>query len=555
MSLRVAFTVVLFIGLLVGCGASVRPMEETALLAAELPADAPLAGVVRPADTAALLAALGERSDALGLRLRRRGLPRALDPALLAGLGLDPDRALAFAVRSGPRLALLRSADDLERLLGTDAAAFDAWIEAHPPPPAWLHVRAVGHAISGDPVAALESRFGGLQVVQPGESPAAALEGDPGRALPEGATLYRLLSTEAPAAVVRRRAGDRVVIDLLVDQNLGAGGLAAGFAALDAPDTPVPEAHRPRAPLAADALARLHLSHERWGLTIRALGEVVALRAALDRPPGIERGRMYAVARAAARRPAQLMEPGAPAFDHSGVHLRRRGPHRDGRGRAGYTPVGRALAALRGGVSPVGHQAARRLGGTTVSVSVAPGWRAVADAVVDPPPIEAGRFLAAALQCGPVCYPALWTAAPSLALVAEQAGVALFPTLARLKSALPTSGGLDLVRTPNGAAAAVHFARPATAIRGLWGGLGGGGLVKRWVERPDGVVAVIGDDPVAVESLARGGATVARPILQTTAELTPEESSALSRFEATLGFGDDALEIECSMRLRPVPGE
>ncbi len=535
-----------------GCGAAPPVVEDTEALVSELPSDAPLTGTVRPAGLVAALEAVAGRSKAVRERIERRGLPKALDTELLAGLGVDPDRVLAFAVRVGPRLALLRTADDLERLLATNAEAFDAWIDKHPPPPAWLHVRVAGHEVGGDPEEALQSRFGALQVVRPGEPLAGVLEADPGRPLPEGATLYRLLALEAPTVVMVQRRGDRTLVDLIIDEGLGPGALAAGFAAIEVADDPVPVAHRPIEPLPPDALARFHLSHERWGVTIRALGEVVALRAALDGPPGPHRGRLYAVARAAARRPALLMDPGAPAFDNSVVNLRQRGAHLVLRVRAGYTPVGRALSALSGGRSPVGHLAARRFGGAVVTVSGAKGWKAVLDGVVDPPRVDAGRFLAAAIQCGPVCYPALWTAFPSLALVAEQAGAAIFPTLAQLKAALPVSTGLDLVRTPKGAAAAVRFARPATEARSAWNTLGGGGITKRWVDRTDGITVVLGDDPLTVESLARGDATQSDALLQVTADLAPEESTTFDRVEAIFSFRPEALEIDADLRLRPV---
>ena len=268
-----------------GCGASPPVVEDTGALVADLPPDAPLSGTVRPTGLVDVLDAIASRSEAVRERIERRGLPKALDTELLAELGLDPDRVLAFSVRVGPRLALMRTADDLERLLATHAEDFDAWIDAHPPPPAWLHVRVVGLEVGGDPTDALQTRFGALQVVRAGEPLAGALEGDPGRPLPVGATLYRLLALEAPTVVVVQRRGSRTVVDLLIDEGLGVGALSAAFASIDVSDDPVPAAHRPAAPLPSDALARLHLSHERWGVTIRALGEVVALRAALSAPP------------------------------------------------------------------------------------------------------------------------------------------------------------------------------------------------------------------------------------------------------------------------------
>ncbi len=517
------FPVLLFLGC--GGGPAASPDVDPS---GDLPADAPLVGRLHPEALVGLLDELAARraEGAAGRVLRT-----VLSPSLLSSLGVEPGAPVGVALRSGPVLGILRASEDVARVFET-GEDLQGWLGSHPLPPTWLHVRVVGRPADGDPEAALGERFGSLLVTRAGEPLAPALDGAAGT-LPERTLLFRLLAADPPAIVrVERRPG-RTVIDLVQDQGLGGGALAAGYAALGAPSAP---------PLAAGppALAELRLQHRAWDEQTQALGMLAALRPLID--PGTDPRRARDLALSAAARSAALLAAGAHLFEGTTVRV-----VRDHRGlhvalRAHYAARGMALAGLRGGVSPVGHATVRRLGRAALSFAAAPGWRAALDAVAEPAALPAPAFFGEVLRCGPPCYPALWTGLPALGVAMQRNVATLLPLT---PERLPT--GLDAALTRGGWAAALQFEGPP------------GPDWERAFESVDfregrrsGTTSlrVFGSDGAAVRELGRGSPQRSGALVELSADLDAEESAAFAGVSGALRFADDAMEIDLDLRLR-----
>lgn len=537
-----------------------------------LPPDAPLTAVLRPTAL----------TDGL------RGLPVPAPPhdptRSLGGLGIDPDGPVWLALRAGPVLGVLRAAEDAERVLadvdpiadprlmpGELAGPFDRWLRAHPLPPAWIHLRLVGRPAGGPtgpvtPEAWLSATQGALATVRaadPAETLAAALETESG---PAGAiqaalaahrpTVYRLLDRPLPTAVVVHRRGGAhpaVVVDVLWDRDLGAGGLAAAMAAL--PEAGGAWSER-RAALfgwpAEDELLRLELHHGGWLAAARMLREVQALQTVVGQGPTPAGARARLVeGRIAARLPERLGAPVAPALVATTLTVVRGAD--DLRVRLAADTRSPALAALRDGTAPVDHGVAAdalRDAGEGMAVTLGQPPSALARVLgphVGPPDRPLTALLTAIERCGPACAPAAWSV---LAYGRDlPATVATASGHAPLEAALAASTGLARVAVGGSWAAAVGHRAPATLDRAAWAPIvETAGLESRWVIG-DRAVLLAGRGP-ALEALS---AAARSPAISDAAALrfTVMQADGL-RLDGALSFERQGVVLDAVLD-RPAP--
>ena len=101
-----------------GCGGSASrgtPDDYGADFSGDLPADAALAGVVRPTDLGTFLRELGQVSPSVDFLARNSVATLLTDPQLAKAFGVRPDHAVWFAMTGGPALQVLQMGEDLER--------------------------------------------------------------------------------------------------------------------------------------------------------------------------------------------------------------------------------------------------------------------------------------------------------------------------------------------------------------------------------------------------------------------------------------------------------
>lgn len=533
----------LALAVLVGCPSPRRPTPPPPPppdLGRWLPPDAPLTAVAHPAALDRALSGLGLR-DAAPLPLA--GIGPAIEPAL-RGLGLDPERPVWLALRAGPVLGVLRAAEDAERVLA-DAAGdpiadprlspigpfadgpFARWLEAHPLPPTWVHLRLIGHPLAGPggspnaPEPWLAQTFGALATVgpdDPAETLAAALDVEAG---PAGAlqaalgahrpTVYRLLDRPLPTVVMAHRRQDphpAVIVDVIGDRDLGPGALAAGLAALpEAGGVWETRSTPPPGPPAPGGLLRLELDHARWLAAARMLAEVGALQRVVGQgPTPAEAHDALAAGRVAARLPERLMAPVQRTLAAS--HITLNAAEGGLRARIEVHARSEALGALRGDAAPADHgliaDGLTPGAGPALALTLARPPIAVARLVaphIGPPDRPLPALLEAIDRCGAPCLPALWTA--PLAYARDlPATIAALSGHAPLDAALTEATGLAGLVIGDSRAAAVGHRAPATLSRAAWAPIvEAAGLESRWLVS-DRAVMLAGRGP-ALDVLTR----------------------------------------------------
>lgn len=574
----------LALGALSACGGGPRPSPPPlppAAYGVTLPADAPLTAVVRPAGLRAALAEAGLEAGMAGPADLRT--PTAMAPEALAGLGIDPGQPVWVALRAGPVLGVLRAAEDTERMLADlepaadpspatplAAAPFHRWLDAHPLPPAWIHLRLVGRPAAGpegravDPGTWLNATQGGLAVARaadPAETLAATLDTESG---PAGAlqtalagiepTVYRLLGQGPATAVVVHRVdgsgGPAQVVDVLWDRELGAGGLVAALAAL--PEAGGAWSEGPLLPFgwpAEDELLRLGVRHGKWFAAGRMLREVQALQAVLGQgmlSPGTRHA--LAASRREALLPERLMAPVSRALVESTLTLARI----DGRLRLQLVGETRsaALSTLRDGTAPVDHGIAADglppSGGLALTLALAPvEFGRVLGPHIGPPDQPLGAMIDAVGRCGVACLPALWSV---LAYARDlPATIAAMSGHAPLESALAEATGLALLSIDGVSAAAVGHRAPATLPRAAWGPIvEAAGLESRWLVGDRAVMVAGRDDPLAVlERAARGPAVSDAAALRFTwIRPAPSPDRPPLAFDGALSFDPQGVTLD-----------
>lgn len=553
----------LLAALALACGPAPRPAPPRPPLdlARHLPADAPLTAVARPAAL----------RDALAAHGLAPALPALPDDAAFTGLGLDPARPVWIALRAGPVLGVLRAAEDAGRVIADGAAdpiidprlspidPFTRWLDAHPPPPAWVHLRLVGlPAPAPDPApdraAAIGARHGALAVAHPADPPetlAATLDAPPDAARALAAafpgarpTVYRLLDAALPVALLVHRPPPRegeprpVIVDALFDLDLGPGGLAAAVAALPEArpaDAPAPPAARGRVfgEPGQDELLRVGLDHAGWQAAARMVGEVAALQSVIGQGPLTdEAAATLDAGRRRAAEPVALLAPVDGTITGSALTVVR--VDAGLRLRLALPTATAALAGLRDGRAPADQgqlAAALAPGDTALSLAQPPAavGRVLAPAFGAPDrPLPA--LLAAVERCGAPCLPALYSA-PLAHARDLPATIAALTGHAPLAPALADATGAAALWRRGAFAAAVGHRPPATLDRAAWAPiLDGAGLESRWI---------VGEQAILV-----AGRGPALPAMAEAARAPAVTDAAAARFTAVRDLGAGPVRID-----------
>lgn len=555
--------------LLAACGSAPSRPEPAAGpapldLSAALPPDAPVTATFLLPAVARLFDELGRRAPPLQQALSQGGLSVLRDEAMARAFGLDAEQPLWFSLRAGPAEAVNRAADAVEQAVKSgDEHALGAWLQRGELPPAWLHLRVVGLPlpVTMDTLTLLQERFGAIQAWGPGDPPEAlgaalGVEADAARDLAPligDARLYRLLDADLASVLLLRIEAERVVVDLLQDQDLGEGALPAALTALAAPRAG--ETHQVIGPPSQHEVLRLHLDHAGWLLFARTLGEAAALQLVLTREAILaDRARLVEAGRQAARRPEALMARSGGVFGASVVRVE----HQDAEVRFGisalYTPRGTGLAKLTGGEAPAPHEALAGIAPIAFTFAGRDGWGEHVRALAPPPDVGADELLAAVSQCGFVCYPALWSALPAfggrLAGTLRQIFVDFEDFGSGLEQVTGASIGIDGSAAARSFAAALRFGgTPREEVRAAWSRLLGD-MPVRWKAVDDDLTLVAGSDPGVVERLSAAVAPApVEPVVQFSARFLPQ--SPFAGLELTLAFADDAMELAGAVLMRP----
>mgnify|MGYP007096633987 CR=1 FL=1 len=543
--------------------ATVDPSER-------LPADAPLTGVIHLRALGDLARAIGARSAPMAEQLTHGAASVLARADLAEGLGLRTDGSIWFALRFGGADEVTRAMARVGEVLAS-GDGLDPWLAAHPLPPAWMHLRVVGPRREGtfDVAEALSAGFGGTLTVLQADPPAMwaqALDVEAPAAAACAAALgqanvVRVLGADLPTLVVARDVGSLRVLDVLQDQELGHGALAAAIHSLPevrAVDQPLPSDLRVAGPVDAGEAARVHVAQAAWVDLTRALGSVQALQILTGaNEPFDGRTRTFAALREAAQGPAELMQPGADVFGGAVLRVGTEGSRVTARVDALYGPRGRPLSQLTGGRAPLAHGQAAALSAIAVTLALDPAaWRPVVLAVGAPPNRPWGALLGQIVQCGLPCLPAAWVTLPAYARDPVTAWASVFDMPPAVRDGLGHVRGANLIVLGEALArrfaAALRLPGEPSDPHAVWTGLTDG-QAARWATSGSDLTLFFGTAEAQVAALAEArpdAAVAAGDVLQITATLAPASSAVFEHLDGRLSFEARAMVLQVTLRLR-----
>jgi hypothetical protein len=367
-------------------------------------ADAALSARVQPVALRSALQRLGLSSAAEGLSLET-----------LTWLGIDDTAPVHIGLRGSAPTAVARAVEDVARVLGDPpSGGLPAWLETHPLPATWLHLRVVGthRAPPPDAEARLGAHFGALQrftLAEPPAGVAVALDTQPTALTPlaplADATLYRLLDAGLPTVLMRSTDGPYQVLDVIIDLDLGPGALVAGLRAL-----PQLTDAAPGSPLAGDALLAIHTTLPALLALADATDGVETILPVLSEHPRHPAQDAWRMAHEVAQRRSATRRAGASLFTGVSLRITAADPIIEVALESPLSATGALLGALSGGETPVAPEKLRPLAPITVSWAVGP-WATRLDGL-PAPTIERFTFAQQVRACGPSCWTAAWTALP-----------------------------------------------------------------------------------------------------------------------------------------------
>jgi hypothetical protein len=565
------------------CGSRMNPSDQVAAVRAanRLPVAAPFLAVARPVDLDALYARLAGGKVLSAMPVRFLKLPTAL-------AFVDSEHVWMSAQLHG-ELAVRRAMEDAERLLqeasqtrtvapageeGSPVSPGDPtvadWLASKPLPPVWVHSRFVGPRASDVELAmSLGTFFGGVQVVSvtdPVEVIAEILGVDT-----EGVEaivshlhrrgverIYRLLGEELETVVLESGDAETQIIDLIQDQALGAGAIAAAIESLNREGNQPNRVIERLGQTTKSGLLRIDVEHRGWSTMMRALGEVMALQAVLTNSALLGDGlAIVRAGREGALEPQYLLELSTALFGSSRIDLSQSSKVLAIKIAARYAEKGRWLAGITGARPPVDHRHLKGLGRAAITVSIDPvRWQPLFAQHISPPSYSLAIFLQRALHCGIACMPSLWSALPVYGVNLNLSLGSIFPELDPLEKAMGTVRSASMVIDGDiGArrfASLLQFQVEAGVAEKVWTPLVDG-LKAQWNGAGAARSLLIGTAPRAVSGLAVARTHLGQPskqVLQLTVGGARGQTAKQST-ELSLSFEADAMVIDALIPSEP----